>query len=203
MSSKKETILKYLSGTLTSEEEKAFLNQMEKDGELKALYEQTTAKLNALDLLGKEKPVDGNYFPNLLPRAKQKLETAGRSKAKFKLSPSFAFALFSILSLLFFSSLFNSSFQSKIYVEKIPASDGLTPAQAEMVNFYLENQLYSIAPIDSLYNREINLGISGANSSDLLDYYETALLNDNDLFNIIDDNEYNSIYTNLKKLKLF
>ncbi len=200
---KKEKILKYLSGMLTPPQAKAFEEELRNDDELRTIFNETKHRLNLLDSLGDEKPVDELYFTNIVPRAKQKIQNAENKKRERLFAPAVYLALFTILSLLFFSRLFDSSLQTKSDIERAIKYGNLTPAQSEMIDYYLENNLFAFGSLDSTFYDGNAFNVTNLNTPAAIDFYENKILNDNDLFNIIDDNEYNLLLNDLKKLKLF
>jgi len=199
----KNEILKYFSGMFSEDEEKQFLQRLKTDENLKKKFEETKRKLELIDSFGAEKEVTTGYFETLIPKVRKEIEPVFSRRKGFKLSPAFSFAFFTLLAFFFFSQFFNSSFYTRNDIERILNSGKLTPAQSELVDYYLENQLYAINIIDSTFTFDFNNQILPNEPNNFSDYYEASLLNDNELFNIIDDKEYNEIYNELKKLKLF
>lgn len=94
----KDTILKYLSELMTESERIKFEERLKNDPELKSEFEKIQSSLYAFSQ-SSEIEDDSNYFMNLVPKAREKMQSKKRKKS-LVLVPAFSLAI-SILIIFF------------------------------------------------------------------------------------------------------
>lgn len=94
----KDTILKYLSELMTESERIKFEERLKNDPELKSEFEKIQNSLNVFSR-NSEIEDDSNYFVNLVPKAREKMQSKKRKKS-LVLVPAFSLAI-SILIIFF------------------------------------------------------------------------------------------------------
>lgn len=68
---KKDRVLNYLADLLSEVERENFLSDLKTDSELAELYQTETKKLNSFEI---PKSINEDYFTNLLPKVREKLD---------------------------------------------------------------------------------------------------------------------------------
>ncbi len=157
--SNRDRILEYLSDVMAAGERERFDEELKSSGELRREFDMIKRTLKNVGY-SSDTEVDINYFNNLIPRMRNRLNR--KSKSAFSRNHKHAMALgiiVVIVSLVIFAP------GNLIDSYNLPSSDQLAFAEDSVLNNYLDN---------SYYSNQMNTG----NAEDLEGFDESGLRSD-------------------------
>lgn len=194
-----EEILKYLSGIFSEDEKNAFEEELKISGELANQFSKTKEVLYGFDLAKVE--VNENYFNNLIPTVRQRIESQKRFFT-FKIFYYLAPALTVVLLAILFYPRAENSFQ--IHYQELAQIVATNIGDTDVSNKYLEENV-----IDPSYDiiaseKDFTVGLEDAVNK-IPDSYLSRINNSNiEAFQSLDDlsdNDLNELYKELNDYK--
>jgi len=194
-----EEILKYFSGILKEDEKKAFEEKLKTSGELASQFNKTKEVLSGFDLETIE--VNENYFNNLIPLVRRRIDSQRRFftfKKLYYLAPAFTVILLAILFYPHTEDNFQNHYQELAQIVATNIGD------TDVSNKYLEENA-----IDPSYDiisseKDFTVGLEDAVNK-IPDSYLSTINNSNvetlqSLENLSDD-DLNKLYKELNEYK--
>ena len=193
-----EEILKYLSGMMNKTDQTSFEEKLKSSRELDEQYNSIKRMLN--DFKKQDINVDENYFINILPRFREKVDSRKNKLRKtiFYLAPALTII---ILAVLLYPSN-NPSFDNyyielaKIVVENIE--------DAEVSNNYLNNISLESGYSTLAVNDEFTVGLENSINKIPDSYLNILEYSNSETFYSLEnysDEELNNLYENLNDFK--
>ncbi len=194
----KEEILKYLSGMMNETDQTSFEEKLKSSRELDEQYNSIKRMLN--DFKKQDINVDENYFINILPRFREKVDSRKNKLRKtiFYLAPALTIIIMAVL--LYPSN--NPSFDNyyielaEIVVENIE--------DAEVSNNYLNNISLESGYSTLAVNDEFTVGLENSITNIPDSYLNIFEYSNSEAFYSLEnysDEELNNLYENLNDFK--
>ncbi len=199
-----ETIIKYFDEQLSVDDRKEFEGELETSTELKNAFE-SYRKANELFSTKDGQLADQDYFSEIIPRFRQKLDKVTYVSPIRKISFTFATILLIISSYLLFQNYFFNQSATNYSVESI--TDNLSEEEINELADYISDDFWN--PISGeeklILLEETDLSLEGLIASVSVEE-GVMILSDyqiNDIYSLADEDELEIAYNEILTIRIF